>query len=87
MEDGGEKKISHKGVPKSITLTEQDYRKCLYESNPGKVTYSNITISKRNNEATTRETQKRALNSVYFKMHVESNRVSVRPHMNTNDYV
>ena len=87
MEDGGARKISHKGVPKAARLTEEHFRKCLYENDPGKVTYSNITISKKNNEATTRTTKKNALNSVYFKLHVESNKVSVRPHMNKNDYV
>ena len=87
MQDGCSKKLSHKGVPKAITLTDEHYRKCLYENDPGKVSYSNITISKKNNEATTRTTQKIALNSVYFKLHVESNKVTVRPHMNENKYV
>ena len=87
MEDGGARKISHKGVPKSTNLTDESYYKCLYENDPGSVSYSNITISKKNNEATTRTTKKIALNSTYLKLHVEPNNISIRPHMNKNGYV
>ena len=87
MQDGDSKKISHKGVPKSINLVQEHYHKCLYEDDPGMVKYSNITISKKNNEATTRTTKKVALNSVYFKLHVDTNKVSVRPHKNKDGFV
>ena len=85
--DGERRKLSHKGVPKTVNLTAEDYRKALYENDLGKVKYHNITISKKNNEATLRCTTKLAFNSVYTKMHVEANQISIRPHMINNEYV
>lgn len=87
MQGDGKRKVSHKGVPKNINLPEDLFRKSLYENDPGSVTYNHIMISKKTNTAMTRQTRKVALNSFYYKLHVDSNKVSVRPHMINNEYV
>ena len=81
------KKLSHKGVPKSADLHQDHFRKCLYENDPGSVSYSNITISKTLCHARTNLTEKRALNNLYMKLHVEENKISVRPHMRNGQYL
>ena len=78
--DGDDIKLSTKGVPKSVNLDQGNFERCLYQNDPGSVAYHNITISKKQNEAVTRKTQKVALNNLYFKLHVDSNKVSVQPH-------
>ena len=78
--DGDDIKLSTKGVPKSVNLDQGNFERCLYQNDPGSVAYHNITISKKQNEAITRKTQKVALNNLYFKLHVDSNKVSVHPH-------
>ena len=87
MQDSKEQKLSHKGVPKSIPLHDENYLKCLYEDNPGSVTYGHIQITKKDCNARTRSITKRALNGLYLKFHVETNRVTVRPHMINNEYL
>ena len=40
-------KLSHKGVSKKIKLDGIDYLKCLYDNDPGEVSYGFIQISKK----------------------------------------
>ena len=87
MQDDSEKKLSHKGVPKSIEIDDVNYLDCLYDDNPGKVSYGHILISKKECQAKSRSITKRALNGLYLKFHVEENRVSVRPHKLNDQYV
>ena len=87
MQSNTDKKLSHKGVPKSVSLEDHNYLKCLYENDPGRVTYGNIQISKKDCHAKTRTMSKRALNGLYMKFHVEENRVSIRPHMLNGEYL
>ena len=79
-DDNSDRKLSHKGVPKHVNLTVDHYMRCLYQNDRGRVSYSNITINRRKNEAVTRETEKVALNDCYFKLQVAENKVSVKPH-------
>ena len=87
MQNEAEKKLSHKGVPKSVALDDHDYLNCLYNDEPGYVSYGNIQISKKECHAKTRSITKRALNGLYMKFHVEKNRVSVRPHMINGNFL
>ena len=87
MQNEAEKKLSHKGVPKSVALDDHDYLNCLYNDEPGYVFYGNIQISKKECHAKTRSITKRALNGLYMKFHVEKNRVSVRPHMINGNFL
>ena len=87
MQTETETKLSHKGVPKAINLDTNDYLRCLYENDPGRISYNNITISKKHSHARTQSMSKRALNSLYFKLNVSENKVSVRPHMRDGQYL
>ena len=80
MQSESEKKLSTKGVPRSAPLDLNDFRRCLYDNDQGSVSYSHLVISKKNNLAVTRKTTKVALNSLYLKLHVDSNKITVRPH-------
>lgn len=80
-------KLSHKGVSKKIKLDGIDYLKCLYDNDPGEVSYGFIQVSKKECLAQTRTVTKRALNGLYMKFHVEDNRISVRPHMLNGEYL
>ena len=80
MEGGGERKVSHKGVPKKLIMTTKQYLKSLYDNDPGFVSFAHIAISKANQQATTKVTRKRALNSLLLKLHLDENKVTVRPH-------
>ena len=80
MQSKNKIKLSTKGVPRSIDLRKEDFMKCLYKNDAGSVSYHHLMISKKTNEAITRKTTKVALNNLYFKMHVDSNKVTVRPH-------
>lgn len=87
MQSESELKLSHKGVPTTIPFEDESYLKCLYQDDPGKVSYSHITISKKECTAKTRSITKRALNNLYLKFHVDTNRVSVRPHILNGEYL
>ena len=87
MEGGGKRKVSHKGVPKKIKMTTKQYLKSLYENDPGLVSFAHIAISKANQEATTRVIKKKAFNSLLLKLHVEENKVTVRPHHINSEYL
>ena len=87
MQDESEKKLSHKGVPKSIEMGDINYLDCLYDDKPGTVSYGHILMSKKECQAKSRTITKRALNGLYLKFHVEENRVSVRPHKLDDQYV
>ena len=80
MEGEGKRKVSHKGVPKKIKMTIGQYLRSLYDNDPGFVSFAHIAISKANQQATTRVTRKRALNSLLLILHVHENKVTVRPH-------
>ena len=87
MQDETQKKLSHKGFSKKIDVNDHDYLRCLYENDPGSVTYGQISISKKECRATTRALTKRALNGLYMKFYVEENRVTIRPHKLNENYV
>ena len=87
MHSETEKKLSHKGVPQKINLDDVNYLKCLYDNDPGQVSYGFIQVSKKECLAQTRTVTKKALNGLYMKFHVEDNRVSVRPHMLNGEYL
>ena len=87
MQDDTEKKLSHKGVPKYIEFEDQHYLRCLYDDEPGKVSYGNIKISKKQCVAKTCSITKRALNGLYMKFYVEEDRVSIRPHILDGQYI
>ena len=87
MHSDTDKKLSHKGVSQKINLDDVHYLKCLYENDPGQVSYGFIQVSKKECLAQTRTVTKKALNGLYMKFHVEDNRVSVRPHMLNGEYL
>ena len=87
MQDEAEKKLSHKGVSKTIELKDTNYLRCLYEDDASQVSYGHILISKKDCQAKTRSVAKKALNGLYMKFHVEENRVSIRPHKINGHYL
>ena len=87
MQNAAVKKLSHKGVPKTVELNDIDYASCLYDNNPGSISYHNITISKKHSNVRTQKTTKRALNSLYMKFHVQSDKITVRPHMRNGKFL
>ena len=88
MQDGTDIKVSHKGVPKKgMKLDDSRFLRCLYEDEPGKVSYKNIQISKRDCLAKTCTVTKRPLNGLYMKFHVKENRISIRPHSLNGLYI
>ena len=87
MQSETEKKLSHKGVSKTINLQDENYLRCLYDNETSQVSYGHILISKKDCQAKTRLVTKKALNSLYMKFHVEENRVSIRPHKLNDQYL
>ena len=85
--DGETRKISHKGVPKSVKLHHMDFRDCLYGNKEKTIKFNHIAISRRHSQATTKEVEKRALNGLYYKMFLEANKISTRPHMKDGKFV
>lgn len=63
-------KRSHKGTPKSIGLQAEDYEAALFDNNIRKAKFNRIVPDARIGSATTKTTEKRAINPTYLKMRV-----------------
>ena len=85
--DGETRKISHKGVPKSVKFHYMDFHECLYGNEEKIIKFNHIAISRRHSQARTKEVEKRALNGLFYKMFLQANKISTRPHMKDGKFV
>ena len=63
-------KRSHKGTPKSVILSADDYEQALFYDKVPKAKFNRIVVDERVGSCTTKKTEKRAVNPIYIKMHV-----------------
>ena len=77
-------KRSHKGTPKFVVISAEDYERALFDDQVLRVQFNRIVVDPRLGTATTKLTNKRAINPCYLKMHVLSDNITVRPHCDKN---
>ena len=80
-------KRSNKGTPRHISLEYEDYERALFENDIKKATFSRITMEPRLGTVTTKRITKKTMNSVYMKLHVEDDLITVRPHMKNGAFL
>ena len=87
ISDGTSIKRSNKGTPKHINLSEKEFENALFGFDEVKKTFSQITTNKKLGTNCTKSVTKRALNSVYLKMRVADDLISVTPLMRNKNYI
>jgi hypothetical protein len=77
-------KRSHKGTPRHICITTDDYEKALFDDIVKKASYNKIAIERRLGTTTTKSIQKKTVNPIYLKLRVCSDLISTEPHADSN---
>lgn len=80
-------KRSAKGIPKKCPLEVEDFKSALYHNTSKSVRFGQIQMNKAFDSATSRYCERRALNALYFKFHLNEDGVNCRPHMKDGKYV
>ena len=78
-------KLGSKGVPKSAQLELAMYLERLYDDKQCFIDYESLRMYK--NQMARIKTRKTALNSIFTKFHVQSDRVTCLPLQNKNGYI
>ena len=80
------KKINS-GTPLFINLAEKDFEMALLQGQTIKKSFNQISFDKRYSTACTKKVTKRALNSIYLKMTVSDDLITISPLKSNGQYV
>ena len=87
MNEGKRVKRSNKGVPKHVKLQYEDYAVALFDNHIKRASYNRMAIDDRVGSVVTKKITKKTVNNLYFKLHVEDDLVSCRPHKCGSKYL
>ena len=79
-------KRSHKGTPKHVGLSCEDYEAALFQNKIRKAKFNRIVTDNRVGSTTTKSIEKKAINPIYLKMFVADDLISVSPHSDKNGF-
>ena len=87
ISDGTNIKRSNKGTPRAINMAEKEFEAALFGTERIKKQFNQIVTDKKHGTKCTREITKKALNSVYLKLKVRDDLISISPLMMNQNYI
>ena len=70
-----------------MIISSEDYERALFDNEVLRAQFTCIAVDPRLGTATTKRTNKRAINPCYLKLHVLPDNISVQPHSDENGLI